>query len=37
MRGSTNEAFLWPSIVFQPVQLANALVGAKALHTKQDG
>jgi MoaA/NifB/PqqE/SkfB family radical SAM enzyme len=25
----TNEVFLWPSIVFQPVQLTRALVGAK--------
>ena len=32
----TNEVFLWPSIVFQPVQLAKALVGAKELHSKQD-
>jgi hypothetical protein len=23
----TNEVFLWPSIVFQPVQLARVLVG----------
>lgn len=26
----TNEIFLWPSIVFQPSELAKALVGAKA-------
>jgi MoaA/NifB/PqqE/SkfB family radical SAM enzyme len=26
----TNEVFLWPSIVFQPVQLTKALIGAKA-------
>ena len=32
----TNEVFLWPSVVFQPVQLAKALVGAKELHTKRD-
>ncbi len=25
----TNEVFMWPSIVFQPVQLAKAMVGAK--------
>lgn len=25
----TNEIFLWPSITFQPVQLARAMVGAK--------
>lgn len=25
----TNEVFLWPSIVFQPIQLARAMVGAK--------
>ena len=25
----TNEVFLWPSIVFQPVHLAKAMVGAK--------
>lgn len=25
----TNEVFLWPSIVFQPYQLAKAMVGAK--------
>jgi MoaA/NifB/PqqE/SkfB family radical SAM enzyme len=25
----TNEIFMWPSIVYQPVQLARALVGAK--------
>ena len=31
----TNEVFLWPSIVFQPVQLAKAMVGAKELQTKQ--
>jgi AdoMet-dependent heme synthase len=28
----TNEVFLWPSIVFQPVQLAKALVGVKTNH-----
>ena len=27
----TNEVFLWPSIVFQPVQLMKAIVGAKAI------
>jgi len=32
----TNEVFLWPSIVFQPVQLAKAMVGAKELQTRQD-
>lgn len=26
----TNEVFLWPSVVFQPAQLAKALVGARA-------
>ncbi len=26
----TNEVFLWPSIVFQPWQLARALIGARA-------
>ncbi len=26
----TNEVFLWPSITFQPVQLARALIGARA-------
>lgn len=25
----TNEVFLWPSIVFQPAQLAKAMIGAK--------
>ena len=25
----TNEVFLWPSIVFQPTQLAKAMIGAK--------
>lgn len=25
----TNEIFMWPSIVFQPVQLAKSMVGAK--------
>ena len=25
----TNEVFMWPSIVFQPVQLTRAFVGAK--------
>ncbi len=25
----TNEVFLWPSIVFQPVQLTRAMVGAR--------
>jgi hypothetical protein len=25
----TNEIFLWPSITFQPLQLANAMLGAK--------
>ncbi len=29
----TNEVFLWPSIVFQPAQLAKAMVGAKELQT----
>ena len=31
----TNEVFLWPSIVFQPAQLAKALVGAKQLQSKR--
>ena len=26
----TNEVFMWPSIVFQPLQLVRAMVGAKA-------
>jgi MoaA/NifB/PqqE/SkfB family radical SAM enzyme len=26
----TNEIFMWPSIVFQPVQLAKSLIGSKA-------
>ena len=26
----TNEVFLWPSVVFQPFQLARALAGARA-------
>jgi MoaA/NifB/PqqE/SkfB family radical SAM enzyme len=30
----TNEVFLWPSIVFQPVQLAKAAVGAKLIGAK---
>jgi AdoMet-dependent heme synthase len=30
----TNEVFLWPSVVFQPVQLAKAMVGAKGLQAK---
>jgi hypothetical protein len=25
----TNEIFMWPSIVFQPIQLAKSLIGAK--------
>ena len=25
----TNEIFMWPSITFQPVQLAKAMIGAK--------
>ena len=25
----TNEIFMWPSIIFQPVELARSLVGAK--------
>jgi hypothetical protein len=25
----TTEIFLWPSITFQPLQLANAMLGAK--------
>ncbi len=31
----TNEVFLWPSIVFQPGQLASAFVGARAWRTAQ--
>jgi MoaA/NifB/PqqE/SkfB family radical SAM enzyme len=31
----TNEVFLWPSIVFQPVQLAKAMLKAKELETRQ--
>ena len=31
----TNEVFLWPSIVFQPAQLAKAMVGAKQLQSKR--
>jgi len=27
----TNEVFLWPSIVFQPVQLTRAMIGSKRL------
>jgi MoaA/NifB/PqqE/SkfB family radical SAM enzyme len=30
----TNEVFLWPSIVFQPVQLAKAAVGTTAMGMK---
>jgi MoaA/NifB/PqqE/SkfB family radical SAM enzyme len=30
----TNEVFLWPSIVFQPVQLAKAAIGAKGPQSK---
>jgi MoaA/NifB/PqqE/SkfB family radical SAM enzyme len=30
----TNEVFLWPSIVFQPVQLTKAFVGAKTMQAK---
>src|SRR6266446_3222660 len=30
----TNEVFLWPSIVFQPVQLAKAAIGAKRMGAK---
>jgi MoaA/NifB/PqqE/SkfB family radical SAM enzyme len=30
----TNEVFLWPSVVFQPVQLAKALWGAKPWRRK---
>src|SRR5208337_4872201 len=26
----TNEVFLWPSITYQPVQLAKALIGSRA-------
>jgi MoaA/NifB/PqqE/SkfB family radical SAM enzyme len=32
----TNEVFLWPSIVFQPVQLTQALVGARTLQHKAE-
>jgi MoaA/NifB/PqqE/SkfB family radical SAM enzyme len=28
----TNEVFLWPSIVFQPVQLTRALIGTRLGH-----
>lgn len=31
----TNEVFLWPSIVFQPAQLARAMVGAKVWRKPQ--
>ncbi len=31
----TNEVFLWPSIVFQPTQLARAFIGSKAWHTPE--
>jgi len=31
----SNEVFLWPSIVFQPLQLIKALVGAKAWRRPQ--
>ena len=30
----TNEVFLWPSIVFQPLQLVKAAIGAKGLQSK---
>jgi MoaA/NifB/PqqE/SkfB family radical SAM enzyme len=30
----TNEVFLWPSIVFQPIQLVKAAVGAKSIKAK---
>lgn len=29
----TNEIFMWPSITFQPVQLAKAMIGAKVWQT----
>jgi MoaA/NifB/PqqE/SkfB family radical SAM enzyme len=32
----TNEVFLWPSIVFQPVQLTQALLGARTLQHKTE-
>ena len=31
----TNEVFLWPSIVFQPAELAKAFVGSKAWRTPE--
>jgi MoaA/NifB/PqqE/SkfB family radical SAM enzyme len=31
----TNEVFLWPSIVFQPVQLSKAMVGVKGWSVKR--
>jgi MoaA/NifB/PqqE/SkfB family radical SAM enzyme len=31
----TNEVFLWPSIVFQPTQLAKAMVGANGMQSTQ--
>jgi MoaA/NifB/PqqE/SkfB family radical SAM enzyme len=31
----TNEVFLWPSIVFQPVQLLKAFVGSKVMQAKR--
>ena len=31
----TNEIFLWPSITFQPVQLARAMVQAKVWQTPE--
>ena len=30
----TNEVFLWPSIVFQPAQLAKAAIGARSMRAK---
>ena len=32
----TNEVFLWPSVVFQPVQLARAMVGAQVWREPPD-
>jgi MoaA/NifB/PqqE/SkfB family radical SAM enzyme len=31
----TNEVFLWPSIVFQPIHLMKAFVGAKGMQSKR--
>jgi hypothetical protein len=33
----TNEVFMWPSIVFQPIHLARAYVGGRSLQSQRNG